>query len=127
MCTIQEAIGFLRKYKEEKVAKEAAFKEAMAPINANIAKLESAILNKMAIDGVQSYKTESGTAYRSTRVKISCPDKAAFMDFVKDNNMFELLEVRPLKSAVEEYKTGRGVLPPGVDYNEEITLNFRKA
>ena len=118
MCTIQEAIGFLRKYKEEKAAKEAAFKEEMAPINANIAKLESAILNKMAIDGVQSYKTESGTAYRSTRVKISCPDKAAFMDFVK---------VRPLKSAVEEYKTGRGVLPPGVDYNEEITLNFRKA
>lgn len=127
MCTIQEAIGFLRKCKEEKAAKEAAFKEAMTPINANIAKLESAILNKMAIDGVQSYKTESGTAYRSTRVKISCPDKAAFMDFVKDNNMFELLEVRPLKSAVEEYKTGRGVLPPGVDYNEEITLNFRKA
>ena len=117
MCTIQEAIGFLRKCKEEKAAKEAAFKEAMAPINANIAKLESAILNK----------TESGTAYRSTRVKISCPDKAAFMDFVKDNNMFELLEVRPLKSAVEEYKAGRGVLPPGVDYNEEITLNFRKA
>ena len=52
MCTIQEAIGFLRKCKEEKAAKEAAFKEAMAPINANIAKLESAILNKMAIDGV---------------------------------------------------------------------------
>lgn len=31
MCTIQEAIGFLRKYKEEKAAKEAAFQRSDGP------------------------------------------------------------------------------------------------
>lgn len=127
MAAIEQAIQYLRQCKEEKAAKEAAHKEAMAPLNAKIEKLESAILNKMQLDGVQSYKTSAGTAFKSSRVVISCPDKSAFMDFVKETGMFELLEVRPLKSAVEEYKTGRDALPPGIDYSEEVRLNFRKA
>lgn len=127
MATINEAIAAYRRLREKKAMMEAEHKEKMGPINLKISQLESALLNKMEIDGVQSYKTDSGTAYKAVRTKISCPDKSAFMDFVKEHNLFELLEVRPLKSAVEEYKAGRGVLPPGVDYNEEVTLNFRKA
>nr|WP_304626460.1 hypothetical protein [uncultured Parasutterella sp.] len=84
MATIEQAIQYLRQCKEEKAAKEAAHKEAMAPLNAKIEKLESAILNKMQLDGVQSYKTSAGTAFKSSRVVISCPDKSAFMDFVKE-------------------------------------------
>lgn len=127
MATIEQAIEAYKSLKEKKATIDAEYKEAVKPINAKLAQLEAALLNKMNVDGVQSYKTGAGTAFRSTRSKVSCPDKSAFMDFIRANDLFELLEVRPLKSAIEEYKSGRGVLPPGIDYTEEVTLNFRRA
>lgn len=127
MATINEAIEWLTKLRTQKALLDAEYKEKLAPINQKISKIENALLGKMAKDGVDSYKTEHGTVYKSMRTAVSCPDKSAFMNYVKTNDFFELLEVRPLKSAVEEFQAGNGFLPPGIDYSQEVRLNFRKA
>ena len=127
MATISEAVGWLTQLRTQKALLDAEYKEKIAPINDKIQKIECALLAKMQKEGVDSYKTGHGTVYKSMRTSVSCPDKSAFMDYIKKNNYFELLEVRPLKTAIEEFNAGHGFLPPGVDYSQEVKLNFRKA
>lgn len=124
---INEAIELYRKLKDKKAQLKAEYEQKAAPVQEKMDRIEGALLGLMNKSGVDSFKTQFGTAYKTERTRVSCSDKGAFMDFVKDNNFYELLEVRPSKAAVEEFKAGRGVLPPGLDYTSEYTVNIRKA
>jgi hypothetical protein len=76
---------------------------------------------------MDSVKTEAGTAYKSTRISVTTGDKDAFMEFVRTNDEWPLLEVRPSKSAVEEYRAAHDDLPPGINWRAEQVVNIRRS
>jgi hypothetical protein len=115
------------KLRDKKALMTADFKERMAHINEVLDQVESALLHQFKELGVESVRTSSGTAFRSTRYSATVADWDATLDFIKANEHWQMLEHRVSKQAVEEYKSEHGDLPPGVDWREEVTVNIRRS
>ena len=98
-----------------------------AQLDEVLGKIESKLLQVFDSAGMDSVKTEFGTAYASTRSTASVADKETFMNFIKENEEWSLMEVRAAKLAIEQYKTANGDLPPGVNYREERVVNIRRS
>jgi len=49
-----------------------------------------------------------------------------FMQYIKDNEEWSLLEIRPSKAAVEQFLAANEELPPGVNWRSERVVNFRR-
>jgi hypothetical protein len=77
---------------------------------------------------MDSVKTENGTAYTAVRTTASIADREAFMDYVKANEEWSLLEVRASKTAVEQFcESNDNALPPGVNMRSERVVNIRRS
>ena len=98
-----------------------------AQLDEVLGKIESKLLQVFDSAGRDSVKTEFGTAYASTRSMASVADKETFMNFIKENEEWSLMEVRAAKLAIEQYKDANGDLPPGVNYREERVVNIRRS
>ena len=98
-----------------------------AQLDEVLGKIEAKLLQVFDSAGMDSVKTEFGTAYASTRSMASVADKETFMNFIKENEEWSLMEVRAAKLAIEQYKDANGDLPPGVNYREERVVNIRRS
>lgn len=75
---------------------------------------------------VDSVKTKYGTAYTTTRHTASLADPEAFMKFVTENGLFDLLNRSANPSAVKDYVEEHKQLPPGCNLNAIRTIGVRK-
>lgn len=90
-------------------------------------KIEIEFLRRFGERGIDNVSARGvGTAYRSTRSSATVADWDAFLDHVRDNDAWELLERRVNKTAVEQFKAAQEDLPPGVNWNEAQVVNFRR-
>lgn len=112
----------------DKVAEiKSAHKAQLKPYEEALNKLEFQMLGILNNAGVDSMKTPDGTAYRTEKTSVTIADKSAFMDYVKNSESFELLDVRANKTAVEDFMAEHQDLPPGVNIRREAAVNFRRA
>lgn len=89
-------------------------------------KIEGILLKRFNEDGLESVRTTSGTAYKETKTSCSCADRQRFFEFVKDNELFDLLEARPAKTVVDQYVEAHGELPPGINYSQTVVVKVRR-
>ena len=75
--------------------------------------------------GSESVKTKHGTCYQSTRYTASLADPDAFMKFVIENNMFELMDRKANATACRDYVEEHKTLPPGVNISAIKTVGVR--
>ena len=75
--------------------------------------------------GSQSVKTKSGTCYQSVRYTASLADADIFMNFDKENNLFDLIDRKANATAVRDYVEEHKVLPPGVNLSAIKTVGVR--
>lgn len=83
--------------------------------------------NFMEQAGADSVKTPEGTCYSSTRYTASLADPEAFMAFVKTTNNYDLLDRKANVTAVKDYVSENGTLPPGVNLSAIKTVGVRRA
>jgi hypothetical protein len=120
-------IGRYVSLRDKKKALEKAHKEELQPINEALLKLEIFLLKTLQDTGLENMRSKAGTAFKAKTTSVTLADKPAYLQFIIDNELWELLDVRPLKTAVEQYKEDHdGALPPGVTWREELTVNVRK-
>lgn len=115
------------KLRDKKAQMKAAFDASTADINTAMARCEQVILEEINAQGVESVRTEYGTAFKSTATSVTTADGEMFLQFCIANDRLDLLEKRPNKTAVEEYKAANDDLPPGINYRQAVTLNVRRA
>ena len=113
--------------RDKKATLKAAFDASVDTINTTLARCEQVILAEITAQGVESVRTEYGTAFKSVATSVTTADGPMFMQFCIDNERFDLLDKRPSKTAVEEYKAANDDLPPGLNYRQAVTLNVRRA
>ena len=123
---LSEAVSIYIKMRDKKAQMKADFDASVAPLTEKMDKLEAKLLDVFNKTGVDSVKTEFGTAYTTTRVTASVADREIFMTHVKENDDWALLEVRASKTAVEQYRETNNDLPPGVSIREERVVNVRR-
>ena len=115
------------KLRDKKAQMKAAFDASTADINTAMTRCEQVILEEINAQGVESVRTEFGTAFKSVTTSVTAADGEMFMQFCIANDRFDMLEKRPNKTAVEEYRAANDDLPPGINYRQAVSLNVRRA
>ena len=113
-------------YRNEKESLESDTKAKVKIIKENMAKLEAWLKEKADKDGVDSFKTSSGTAFLTTTDFARVEDWDATLGFIKDNDAYDLLEKRVSKTAVRGYMEANKAVPSGINYGTRIDVNVRK-
>lgn len=125
---LSDAVAIYIKLRDQKAQMKAEFEAQVAPIQDKMDKLEGKLLDVFNQTGMDSVKTEFGTAYATVRTTASIADRDAFMEFVKAKEEWSLLEVRVSKTAVEQFRASNDdELPPGVNIREERVVNIRRS
>ena len=105
----------------------ADYKAKAAVLDDALSKIENVLLLQFQEQGMESVKTKHGTAYKSTRNSAGVADWDQVLAYVQQNDLWNLLEHRVSKQAVEEIKAETGELPPGVNWRSEVTINIRRS
>jgi phage host-nuclease inhibitor protein Gam len=125
---LSEAVSLYIRLRDKKAEMKADFDASIAPINDKMDKLEAKLLDVFNKTGMDSVKTENGTAYTAVRTTASIADREAFMDYVKANEEWSLLEARASKTAIEQFRdSNNGELPPGINIRSERVVNIRRS
>lgn len=124
---LSELVALYVQLRDEKASLKAEYEEKLAPVEAKMNKIEAKLLEVMQHTGMESVKTDAGTAYMSERNTVSVADRDTFLEFVKNGDHWSIMEVRASKTAVEQYKASTGDLPPGVNWRSEVVVNIRRS
>src|SRR5215831_3878999 len=98
-------------------------KEILDPMN----EVQEKIMNALDATEQESARTEWGTASISVKYYASCPDPDAFVEFVRENNAYELMERRAASIPCRAFAEEHGQLPPGVAINSVRSIGVRRA
>lgn len=124
---LSELVAKYIELRDKKAQFKADYDSKVAKLDENLEKIEAVLLKTFDQTGMESVKTEFGTAYTSTRTTASVADPDAFMTYCRANDAWHLLEKRVSKIAVEQYKAEHDDVPPGVSYRAERTVNIRRS
>ncbi len=124
---MSELVGKYIEARERKAQLKAEFDMKTAKLDEVMNKIEAKLMQVFEQTGMDSVKTEFGTAYTTTRTTASVADRDAFMEYIRTNDEWPLLEIRASKSAVEQYKAAHEALPPGINWREERVVNIRRS
>ena len=95
-------------------------------IKAKKVELENWFALKAAEDGLKTIPTPHGTAYWSTHYSATVAAREPFFEFVKEHNMYDLLQARASSTAVRSYIEGHGEAPPGINFSSTKVFNLRE-
>lgn len=87
--------------------------------------LEGVLQKHLSDTGVTSAKTPAGTFFRATRYTATVADGQAFLDHIRTEGLWELLERRCNPTAARDYTEEHGAPPPGVNLNTIVRVNVR--
>lgn len=124
--TVEAILGTYVKLRSVKERNKAAYEAEQKKITDKLTKIEAWLQMKMHLDGVKSYNTEVGTAYKSTVEQATVADMDSFLDYVRSNEAWHLLEKRVSKTGVRAMLDENMPLPPGVNWNSSTVIHVRK-
>lgn len=127
MSRVDDIVAAYVRLRDQKAELKAQQAEALKPYDEALAKLEAEALRILSDTGVESMKTSVGTVYQSVAMSATVQDKSAFMDYIKEHQAFDLLDVRANKTAVQDFVTENQDTPPGVVIRREMKVGFRRA
>lgn len=110
-------------------ARRKDFQGIETALKADLEDISFEILNISDALGVDSLKTEFGTAYRSVKSSYRVLDWELYLNWAEDHGALHTIQKRVTKSAVDEIvevDLGGG-MPPGLDLYTEVTINIRKS
>lgn len=89
-------------------------------------RIEMFIKDKADEIGVDSFKTKSGTAYRTVKTSYRVGQWDLYLAWMKETGNFQCLEKRAAKNAVKEIHDETGEIPPGLEYVAEVAFDVRR-
>jgi hypothetical protein len=113
--------------RDKKAELKAKYDGEVAHIERALEKCEQYMLAHLNEQGAESVKTKAGTFYKTQRTSVTVADWDAYFSWLRENDMWSMLEHRANKSAVEEYKAVHDDLPPGLNWRAEHVINVRRS
>jgi hypothetical protein len=124
--TVDEVVKGYIKLRDKKNQMKKDQGDELRPITEKMTLLENWLLRDLQTRKVESQKTAEGTAFISTMAAATVKDRDAFFDFVRENEMWDLLENRVSKTVVRDYLEDTGEVVPGVNYQETVVVRIRR-
>lgn len=114
----------IRDQKNEVLAKA---REEEDLLNLKLKKIEAALLEHCADNGIESVRTGSGTFYRSVKQKFWTSDWESMNKFILEHEVPELLEKRIHQGNLKQFlEDNPELLPPGLNCDSEYTVTVRR-
>jgi len=107
--------------------REAEQKLELKPLKETLEGLNTNLLERLNDVGGNSIATDSGTVYRTEKKSASLADPKAFMDYVVENDAFDLLDRKANVTAVAEFIKENNAPPPGVNFSSTYIVGVRRA
>ena len=86
------------------------------------------LMGKMNEAGCDQFKSEAGTAFRSTTTRAKVADWQPLLDFIINGGEWDMLTHAVSGDAVKQYAAEHGgALPPGVELNSVMSVKVRRA
>jgi hypothetical protein len=120
---IEKYIQLRDKIKQVKDAQ----KQQLEPYNAALARLESLLLSALHDSGVENMRAKSGTVYKAVQTSATVRDWNLTLDYIRANELWELLDRRVSKVAVAAVIEERCEDIPGVEVTQAVALHVRRA
>lgn len=126
--TTEELVAKYIQLRQRKAELKAQYESQVSKLDEVQDKIEAVLLEQFAQQGVESVRTNAGTAYVTTRASASVADRDVFKTFLdQQEDPYTFIDLRVNKTAVEQFKAESGDLPPGVNWNEIRVVNFRRS
>jgi len=123
---IDDVISTYITLRSQKEAIEAETKEQVAGIKEKLSKLEVWLQAKADETGVKSFKTDAGTAFLTTSDFASVGDWDVVLQFIKENDAYDMLTKKVSKVAVRGYIDANGAVPAGVNFGTKLGVSVRR-
>lgn len=111
--------------RQKKAEMDKEHKQRIKRLTDAMSKLEAMLLEQFDEMGVESVRTKNGTPYTQLRESVNVGSRDDFLNFVRENDAWDMLESRVSKAAAIEYKNEHGELPPGLNYRAERVINVK--
>lgn len=124
---IEQVVKAYNAVRDARTVKRHAWEKEDALLEADSDRLKVFLLGQLNATGAKSIATDSGTVYRSEKIKPSAADWGAIWEWAKDNDGFEIVEKRLKAAFIKEYmEANGGQLPPGVNVHREFEVSVRR-
>lgn len=124
---LSELIDKYIEIRDKKAQLKAEYDAKKGKMDEALGKIEAVILKTFETSGMESAKTEKGTAYTSKLVTATVADPDVFMRHVIENQAWHMIEKRCSKVGVEQYRAEHDKPPPGINWREERVVNVRRS
>jgi hypothetical protein len=104
-----------------------AQKKQLEPYNAALARLEGLLLIALDQAGVENMRAKSGTVYKAAVTSATVRDWTLTLAYIREHELWELLERRVSKIAVAAVMEERAEDVPGVEVTQVTALHVRRA
>lgn len=124
---IDAILGKYIELRDLKATMKAEYDAAVAPVQEAMDRVERILLSHMQQNNSTGIKTSAGTAYIKEVTGITVADWDSFLAFVKDRQMWNMLNHAANKTGVQEFLADQGELPPGLNMRVERSVGIRRA
>lgn len=125
--TPADLIGAYLKLRTKIIEVETRHKEEMLPYINLKTEIETSLLAHLNDLGLDSTKCKAGTAYRATATSVKVKDWDKTLAFIRENELWELLEARANKTVALELLDERKKPIPGVEITTASVLRVRSS
>lgn len=126
-----ELVAYYVELRESLTEERHAFEAVEAAVKDTFKEIEEKLRVIADSAGLKSLPTQHGTAYRSTETHVSAPAETwdKFVDYVRENDAFELIQKRVSKLAVLELLEHSNLAPEdiGLSVTSLPVINIRKS
>jgi hypothetical protein len=103
------------------------YDDKIADLDEQMRVLKQKLLDISKETGVTSFKTDSGTAYRTIKNRYWTNDWESFYGFMREHGAMELLEKRIHQTNMREFLEDHPeVHPPGLNVDQEYEITIRR-
>ena len=124
---IDRIVGAYIRMRDDLDAERKKFKELEKERKAQMAKIEDHILKLCYDQGVESFKTVHGTAFKKKKDFIKVSNWDAALDYIIANDLRHMLTKSVAKESAKEFmKENNNQLPPGLEYGAITEIGIRR-
>ncbi len=124
---VVDLISTFRQLRERRDEIKERHATELKPISEAMDALGAVLLDTLNKAGLESLRTEEGTAFRSTKTSYKIDDPTVLREYVEAKGLTDLYENRLSAKAIEELISRGEPLPPGIGVSHFVTVQVRKS
>jgi len=127
MENVDTLVGTYVKCRDSLTVERKKFKALEKHHKESMDAIANKILQMADEQGVESFATTHGTAFKKKKDFIKVDNWALTLDYLMDNNLTHMLTKSVAKAAAKEYMgENNNLLPPGLTYGYVTEINVRR-